>query len=60
MRLGLGLDLPYPADLASVCEGIQHDVAERVTQLTGLDVDEVTLTIRRLVPEGGLRRGRVQ
>ncbi|MFF3593637.1 hypothetical protein ACFYYI_41850 [Streptomyces sp. NPDC002387] len=58
MRLHLALDLPYPADLPFLCERIQHDVAERVTQLTGLDVGEVTLTVRRLVTAAN--RGRVR
>jgi uncharacterized alkaline shock family protein YloU len=52
--------LPYPTDIARVSQRIQHDVAERVAQLTGLHVGEVTLTIRRLVPRGGLDRGRVE
>lgn len=59
-RLGLSLDLPYPTDIPDVARRIQRDVAERVTELTGLHVDEVTVTIRRLVPGGGLGRGRVQ
>jgi uncharacterized alkaline shock family protein YloU len=58
VRLHLALDLPYPADLPSLCERIQHDVAERVTQLTGLHVGEVTLTVRRLVTAAN--RGRVR
>lgn len=60
VRLRLAVDLPYPTDLARVCEQIQHDVADRVAQLTGMRVDEVTLTIRRLVtaPDPGRRRVR--
>ncbi|MEU7967874.1 Asp23/Gls24 family envelope stress response protein [Streptomyces sp. NPDC049097] len=58
VRLHVALDLPYPADIPSLCERIQHDVAERVAQLTGLHVGEVTLTVRRLVTASG--RGRVQ
>ncbi|MGW4558736.1 hypothetical protein ACWEOV_34595 [Streptomyces sp. NPDC004365] len=58
MRLHLALDLPYPADLPSLCERIQHDVAEQVTQLTGLHVGEVTLTVRHLVTAAN--RGRVR
>lgn len=60
VRLHLALDLPYPADLPHVCARIQHDVATRVAQLTGLNVREVTLTIRHLVTVAGRKRGRVR
>ncbi|MEU8589510.1 Asp23/Gls24 family envelope stress response protein [Streptomyces sp. NPDC048664] len=60
VRLHLALDLPYPADIPLVCERIRHDVAERVTRLTGLRVGEVTLVVRRLVPLSGVNRGRVR
>lgn len=60
VRLHLALDLPYPTDIPHVCERIQHDVAERVAQLTGLHVAEVTLTIRRLVNATRANRGRVR
>ncbi|MEU2741073.1 Asp23/Gls24 family envelope stress response protein [Streptomyces sp. NPDC007095] len=59
VRLHLAMDLPYPTDIPHVCERIQQDVAERVTQLTGLEVGEVTLTIRRLVAAADANRGRV-
>ncbi|MGV9251535.1 Asp23/Gls24 family envelope stress response protein [Streptomyces sp. NPDC003697] len=49
VRLHLSLDLPYPTDIPHVCERIRRDVAERVARLTGLEVGEVTLTVRRLV-----------
>ncbi|MEU3528564.1 Asp23/Gls24 family envelope stress response protein [Streptomyces sp. NPDC038707] len=60
VRLHLAMDLPYPADLAHVCERIQRDVAERVAHLTGLRVGEVTLTVRRLVTAADPGRGRVR
>ncbi|MFG2261699.1 Asp23/Gls24 family envelope stress response protein [Streptomyces sp. NPDC048720] len=60
VRLHLALDLPYPTDIPQVCERIQQDVAERVAQLTGLRVGEVTLTVRRLVTAAGASRGRVR
>ncbi|MEU6093174.1 Asp23/Gls24 family envelope stress response protein [Streptomyces sp. NPDC047085] len=60
VRLHLTLDLPYPTDLPRVSERIQRDVADRVARLTGLNVREVTLTIRRLVTLAGTNRGRVQ
>ncbi|MDX3075471.1 Asp23/Gls24 family envelope stress response protein [Streptomyces sp. NPDC088354] len=58
-RLALSLDLPYPLDLARTGSLLRHDIAERVAQLTGLDVREVTLTVRRLVPVEGPGSGRV-
>ncbi len=60
VRLHLSVDLPYPSDLARVCERVQHDVANRVAQLTGMRVAEVTLTIRRLVTAPGPGRRRVR
>lgn len=60
VRLRLAVDLPYPTDLARVCEQIQHDVGDRVAQLTGMRVDEVTLTIRRLLTAPGPGRRRVR
>ncbi|MGW1875429.1 Asp23/Gls24 family envelope stress response protein [Streptomyces sp. NPDC001975] len=60
VRLHLTMDLPYPADLPQVCERIRQDVAERVAQLTGLTVGEITLTVQRLVTAGGANRGRVR
>jgi hypothetical protein len=59
VRLHLSMDLPYPADIAEVCERIRHDVAALVTRLTGLEVTEVTLTVRRLLAAGA-DRGRVR
>lgn len=60
VRLHLAMDLPYPTDIPHVCERIQHDVAKQVTQLTGLEVGEVTLTVRRLVTAADANRGRVR
>ncbi|MEV5431964.1 Asp23/Gls24 family envelope stress response protein [Streptomyces sp. NPDC052701] len=60
VRLHLTMDLPYPTDIPHVCEGIRHDVAERVAQLTGLEVGEITLTVGRLVTAAGAHRGRVR
>ncbi|WP_432020162.1 Asp23/Gls24 family envelope stress response protein [Streptomyces sp. 1222.5] len=60
VRLRLAVDLPYPTDLPRVCEQIQHDVADRVAQLTGTRVDDVTLTSRRLLTAPGPGRKRVR
>ncbi len=60
VRLGLSLDLPYPIDIAGISDAVQHFVGERVAQLTGMRVTEVTLTIQHLVPSGGLEHRRVQ
>ncbi|MGW7238065.1 Asp23/Gls24 family envelope stress response protein [Streptomyces sp. NPDC054804] len=60
VRVHLTMDLPYPADIPRMCERIRQDVAERVAQLTGLEVGEVTLTVRRLVTAAGADRGRVR
>ncbi|WP_346176399.1 Asp23/Gls24 family envelope stress response protein [Streptomyces cuspidosporus] len=60
VRLRVAMDLPYPTDIARVCERIQQDVAERVAELTGLRVREVILTVRRLVIATEAGRGRVR
>ncbi|WP_308346832.1 hypothetical protein [Streptomyces sp. ISL-66] len=59
-RLGLSLDLPYPADLAVAARSVQQYVSERVSQLTGMRVSEVTLAVEHLVPSGDLQNRRVQ
>ncbi|MBT2404921.1 Asp23/Gls24 family envelope stress response protein [Streptomyces sp. ISL-87] len=59
-RLGLTLDLPYPAELAGAARQLQHYVGERVAELTGMKVSEVTVTIEHLVPASGGERRRVQ
>ncbi|MYX34806.1 hypothetical protein GTY85_15160 [Streptomyces sp. SID8377] len=52
-QLALTVDLPYPADIADTSRQLQREVADRVTRLTGLEVRDVTLTIRRLATVGG-------
>ncbi|MFE5520937.1 hypothetical protein ACFQ9Q_24900 [Streptomyces virginiae] len=59
-RLGLEMELPYPVDLVLASRHVQDYVSERVAQLTGMRVTEVTLAIDRLVPADGLERRRVQ
>ena len=58
-RLGVSLDLPYPVDIARAGGEIRHYVTERVRRLTGLRVDDVTVSVQRLVPDESLRRERV-
>ncbi|MEU1535063.1 Asp23/Gls24 family envelope stress response protein [Streptomyces fagopyri] len=48
-QLALTVDLPYPTDLGVTCRQLQREVTEQVARLTGLDISEVTLTVRRLV-----------
>ena len=57
-RLALSVDLPYPTDITLACRQLQREVAERVAHLTGLDISEVVLTVRRLIVAG--RPGRVR
>lgn len=59
-RLRLSLDLPYPIDIAEASRRVQRYVGERVAQLTGMRVTEVTVSIRHLVPTGGLKPTRVR
>ena len=51
-RIRLAIELPYPIDLAAAARELQRQVTQRVGRLTGLEVTEVALAIRRLVPEG--------
>lgn len=51
-RLRLAVELPYPIDLAAAARELQRQVTQRVGRLTGLEVTEVALVIRRLLPEG--------
>ncbi|MFJ5643415.1 Asp23/Gls24 family envelope stress response protein [Streptomyces sp. NPDC093223] len=60
VRLHLTMDLPYPTDIPAACARIRQDVSGRVARLTGLEVTEVTLTVRRLVTAAGAGRGRVR
>jgi uncharacterized alkaline shock family protein YloU len=58
VRIRLGLDLPYPADVAAISRAVHRDVTERLAQLTGADAPRITLVVERLVPAaptGGLR-----
>jgi hypothetical protein len=58
-RIFVSLDLPYPIDIAGVCGEVRHYISERVSELTGMRIDDVTVSVRRLVPSESLRPGRV-
>ncbi|WP_210947087.1 Asp23/Gls24 family envelope stress response protein [Streptomyces sp. MK37H] len=60
VRLGVSLELPYPVDIARAGGEIRHYMAERVSHLTGLRVDGITVSVQRLVAGRSLRRGRVE
>lgn len=59
VRLGVSLDMPYPVDIERAGGEIRHYITERVSHLTGLSVDHLTVSVQRLVPDESLRRGRV-
>lgn len=58
-RIVVRVDLPYPIDIAGACGEIRHYVSERVSELTGMRIDDVTVSVHRLVPGESLRPGRV-
>ncbi|WP_326772744.1 Asp23/Gls24 family envelope stress response protein [Streptomyces sp. NBC_01445] len=57
-QLALSVDLPYPTDITAACRQLQREVTEQVAHLTGLDISEVMVTVRRLVVAG--QPGRVR
>jgi len=58
-RIEVSLDLPYPVDIAHACSEIRSYTTERVSHLTGLRIDDIAVSVHRLVPGESLRRGRV-
>ncbi|MFJ8044217.1 Asp23/Gls24 family envelope stress response protein [Kitasatospora sp. NPDC096147] len=52
VRLTVGVELPFPADLAALAERVRAAVQERLTELTGRSVGEVVVVVERLVPRG--------
>lgn len=58
-RIDVRLDLPYPIDIAGACGEIRRYISERVSKLTGMRIDDVTVSVHRLVPRQSLRSGRV-
>ncbi|MGW3014384.1 Asp23/Gls24 family envelope stress response protein [Streptomyces sp. NPDC001219] len=57
-RLKVSVDLPYPVDIARTCGEIRRYIAHRVADLTGLRIDDLTVSVQRLVSGESLRRGR--
>jgi uncharacterized alkaline shock family protein YloU len=58
VRVRLGLDLPYPVDIAAVSAEVHRRVVDRIEQLAGAERPRVALVVERLVPPGppgGLR-----
>jgi len=49
-RLTLGVELPFPADLAALALAVQAAVTEQVTDLTGTRVTGVAVLVERLIP----------
>ncbi|MEY9968987.1 putative alkaline shock family protein YloU [Streptacidiphilus sp. MAP12-16] len=58
VSIRVGLDLPYPVDIATVARAVHQQVAERVTRLAGADDARITLVVERLVTRAA--SGRVQ
>jgi uncharacterized alkaline shock family protein YloU len=48
----LGLDLPYPVDIAAVSAEVHSRVVSRIEQLAGAERPRVALVVERLVPPG--------
>jgi hypothetical protein len=59
-RIDVSVDLTYPVDIAGVCTALARDVTERVHHLTGLHIDDLTVSVHRLVLNERLRRRRVR
>ncbi|MFF0746078.1 hypothetical protein ACFYVL_37360 [Streptomyces sp. NPDC004111] len=58
-RVRLGVELGYPADIAGQCARVRRQVVSRVSELAGMEVPEVTVTVERLhrvAPESGRTR----
>ena len=56
LRLRLGIDLPYPVDIAAATGAVHHQVVHRLEQLAGAQQPMLALVVERLVPpeSGGL------
>ncbi|QMU80526.1 hypothetical protein GXW83_25235 [Streptacidiphilus sp. PB12-B1b] len=49
VRLRLGLDLPYPVDIAEATGAVHRRVVHRLAQLAGAEEPSVALVVERLV-----------
>ena len=52
VSIRVGLDLPYPLDIAAVTRAVHRRVTERVVQLAGSEDPKIALVVERLVPAG--------
>lgn len=59
-RVTVWVDLTYPLDIAGACSTLAHDITQRVCRLTGLHIDDTTVSVRRLVLKESLRQRRVR
>ena len=50
VTITVGLDLPYPLDIAAVTRAVHRQVTERVVQLAGSEDPMIDLVVERLVP----------
>ena len=49
----VGVELPFPTDLAALARQVRDRVAGQVAALTGIRVAEVTVVVERLLPATG-------
>ncbi|WP_394807197.1 Asp23/Gls24 family envelope stress response protein [Streptomyces asiaticus] len=63
-RVRVAVELGYPSDIGAHCGAVRRQVIERVSEMTGMEVPEVAVTVERLHvprwerPERRARRGR--
>ena len=50
VRLRLGLDLPYPVDIADLTGEVHRRVVHQLDYLAGVEQPRVSLVVERLVP----------
>lgn len=50
LRLRLGLDLPYPVDIAAATGSVHRRVVHRLAQLAEVEEPTLALVVERLVP----------
>ncbi|MER5867904.1 hypothetical protein [Kitasatospora sp. NPDC002040] len=51
VRLTLGVELPFPADLAALAGAVRAAVAAELAGLAGTTVGEIVVVVERLVPK---------